>query len=247
MAEEFIEHAPPVSAKPEREPDPGEAARLTDLAPRAIAQVPNAPPSRELAVPAPPPSPAAPGRAARAALPLLKAMHKESGGQGRLVEMGDRKHWAANLRAHLKAAQVDRAELYADDATRKHITFHDLKATAGTWMALRGDNPLVIKQRLAHRGLETTMLYVRAAEMVGDAVGEPFPSLPEALLGAPSDGEANGSDGSPQGPAEAPPVGASGAISHARIAHGELTMRNSVEAPGIAQMWKGPRSGAFND
>ncbi len=54
-----------------------------------------------------------------------------------------------------------------NDATRKHITFHDLKATAGTWMALRGDNPLTIMQRLAHRDLKTTLAYVRSAEMLG--------------------------------------------------------------------------------
>jgi integrase len=45
--------------------------------------------------------------------------------------------------------------VFANDATRKHVTFHDLKATGGTWAALRGDNPLAIMERLAHRDLKT--------------------------------------------------------------------------------------------
>ncbi len=111
-------------------------------------------------------------------LPLVHTMKAESDGEGRLVHMGDRKHWAKNLREHLRVAGVERADLYANDETRKHITFHDLKATAGTWMAIRGDNPMVIMQRLAHRDMTTTMLYVRAAEMVGASVGAPFPDVP---------------------------------------------------------------------
>ncbi len=89
------------------------------------------------------------------------------------------KHWAAKRRKHLRMAGVDRAEWFANDTTRKHITFHDLKATAGTWMALRGDNPLTIMQRLAHRDLKTTLIYVRSAEMVD----LPFPALAVSLLG----------------------------------------------------------------
>jgi hypothetical protein len=49
---------------------------------------------------------------------------------------------------------------------RRRTTFHDLKATAVTWMALRGDNPLAIMQRAAHRDVKTTQRYLRAAEMV---------------------------------------------------------------------------------
>jgi hypothetical protein len=114
---------------------------------------------------------------------MLRAMRDESGSCGRVVQMGDRKYWAKRLRTHLKLAGVERAELFIDDTTRKHITFHDLKATAGTWMALRRDSPPAIMQRLAHRDMSTTMMYVRAAEMVGAALGEPFPELPKCLIG----------------------------------------------------------------
>ena len=143
----------------------------------------------------------------RSLLPLLRAMRDECASDGRLVELGDRKHWAKNLRAHLQLAGVDRADLFANDETRKHITFHDLKATAGTWMALRGDNPLAIMQRLAHRDLKTTLIYVRSAEMVGETVGEPFPNLPVSLLGIRE--------------------------THANIARTGSSARDLVEPPGI--------------
>lgn len=46
----------------------------------------------------------------------------------------------------------------------KWITFHDLRATGITWMAVRGDDPLKIKQRAGHASLSTTEGYIRLAE-----------------------------------------------------------------------------------
>jgi len=62
------------------------------------------------------------------------------------------------------------------------ITWHDLRATGLTWMAVRGDDPLKIQQRAGHSDFATTQLYVRTAEAVRDGFGEPFPPLPAALL-----------------------------------------------------------------
>jgi hypothetical protein len=53
-------------------------------------------------------------------------------------------------RQHLQTAGVIRAELFTSDAQRTHITFHDLRATGITWCAVRGDDPLRIKQRAGH-------------------------------------------------------------------------------------------------
>jgi hypothetical protein len=65
------------------------------------------------------------------------------------------------------------------------VTFYDLRATGITWMALRGDNPLTIKQRAGHRRFETTEGYIREAENLRAAnPGEPFPPLPASLLGS---------------------------------------------------------------
>jgi hypothetical protein len=71
------------------------------------------------------------------------------------------------------------------DRTRKAITFYDLRATGITWMALRADNPMAIKQRAGHRRFETTEGYIREAENLRAAdAGAPFPPLPAPLLGS---------------------------------------------------------------
>ena len=81
---------------------------------------------------------------------------------------------ATTLRVHLLAADVTRADLHKNDDHRKHLTFHDLRATGITWAAVRGDNPLRIKQRAGHSGFATTEMYV--AENLGRDSAHPFPS-----------------------------------------------------------------------
>ena len=78
-----------------------------------------------------------------ALLPLLRAMHEKAGGVGRVIPyMPVEKHLAPMLRRDLEVAGVTRADLFASDATRKQLRFHDLRATGITWMAVRGDDPL---------------------------------------------------------------------------------------------------------
>ena len=126
-------------------------------------------------------------------LPLLECMIDEVGGEGLLLqpraERGEkvavpRNGLAGTLRAHLQRAGVTRPALFTHDAYRKNLTFHDLRGTAATWMALRGDGPFVIQQRLGHKDPNTTYLYIREAEAVGEGadIGEPFPPLPRRLL-----------------------------------------------------------------
>lgn len=63
-------------------------------------------------------------------VPLLRAMHKEAGGVGRVFDpLPLEKHLAPMVRRDLKRAGVTRAELFAHDKTRKQMTFHDLRAT----------------------------------------------------------------------------------------------------------------------
>ncbi len=118
-------------------------------------------------------------------LPLLQTMHAEAGGRGQLVEMREQKWWAADLRKHLELAGVTRPELFETDDTRKRLRFHDLRGTGLTWMAIRGDEPLKIQQRAGHRTFEMTQKYIRTAEAVGEAIGDPFPPLPECLIAEP--------------------------------------------------------------
>lgn len=91
---------------------------------------------------------------------------------------------SSRLRKYLKWAGITRAELFARDATRKRLTFHDLRATGITWMALRGDDPLKIQGRAGHANFNTTQGYIREAESHGAGIGEPFPVLPADLVSA---------------------------------------------------------------
>jgi len=86
------------------------------------------------------------------------------------------------FRRCLEAAKLTRAELFADDKTRKNITWHDLRATGLTWMAIRGDDPLKIMQRAGHTDFKTTQGYVREAEAIREGFGDVFPPLPECLF-----------------------------------------------------------------
>ena len=121
-----------------------------------------------------------------AVVPLLRALAEEAGGRGRLVHMPPVEDLAAELRKHLERAGVTRADLFTNDATRKWMTFHDLRATGITWMAVRGDAPLAIKQRAGHKAFTTTEGYIREAEAHRNGFGTVFPPLPLELLGNPS-------------------------------------------------------------
>jgi integrase len=95
---------------------------------------------------------------------------------------------AEALREHLERAGVTRTELFAPPkdgsvaATWAPLTFHDLRGTGVTWMAIRGDEPLVIQQRAGHANFATTQRYLREAETLGKDAGQPFPPLPPQLL-----------------------------------------------------------------
>jgi len=116
--------------------------------------------------------------------PLLRQMHEERDGGERVspVRSTDRK-LSQQLRRCLHIAGLDRAELFADDATRKPLSFHDLRATGITWALVRGDAPFVVMARAGHTDFETTQIYAREAENLrGAAYGTPFPPLPASIL-----------------------------------------------------------------
>ena len=87
---------------------------------------------------------------------------------------------AERLREDLRAAGVTREALFRDDARSKPVTFHDLRATAITWWAVRGDNFLAIQRRAGHSSFATTQRYLREAEDLGE-FGETFPQMPEMI------------------------------------------------------------------
>jgi integrase len=122
-----------------------------------------------------------------AALPLLRKMHEERTGDGVVLErMPRHRDLAEGLRTYLEVAGVKRPELFTTDKTRKAITFHDLRATGLTWMAIRGDEPLRIMQRAGHESFATTQLYVREAEAIREGFGEVFPPLTSLIETSPT-------------------------------------------------------------
>jgi integrase len=116
--------------------------------------------------------------------PLLEAMHRAVRGRGAVAPVrGTDRKLSRQVRRCLKLAGVTRAELFAmRDPTRKAMTFHDLRATGVTWCAVRGDDPLKIKQRAGHASFSTTEGYIREAENLREGFGEVFPPLPSSLL-----------------------------------------------------------------
>lgn len=117
-----------------------------------------------------------------ALLPLLKALFIETKGKGNVFHLPSPGILSRKLKGYLKRAGVTRADLFESDATRKAITFHDLRATGITWCAVRGDEPLKIMQRAGHADLQTTQIYVREAENLAAGFGVVFPHLPPDLL-----------------------------------------------------------------
>jgi integrase len=102
-------------------------------------------------------------------------MHEERTGDAAVFErMPRHRDLAEGLRTYLEVAGVKRTELSTTDKTRKAITFHDLRPTGLTWMAIRVDEPLRIMQRAGHENFQTTQLYVREAEAIRDGFGEVF-------------------------------------------------------------------------
>ena len=124
----------------------------------------------------------------RSLLPLLREMHTEAGGEGKatgtvVTAMPPREEWAERLRKYLGWAGVTRADLFADDATRRQISFHDLRHTGITWRAVRGDEPLKVMRAAGHDDLRTTQRYINEAQTFeGSSFGEPFPPVPLSLL-----------------------------------------------------------------
>lgn len=118
--------------------------------------------------------------------PLLLAIKAEGGGKrGRLIDLPHEGDLSERLRRYLRWVGVTREDLHIEnDPHRCPITFHDLRATGITWRALRGDNPLAIQRAAGHQDLATTQIYIRIAEDLGKAAGEPFPELPASLLGS---------------------------------------------------------------
>lgn len=161
-------------------------------------------------------------------LPLLRMLASGAG-----IEMpAHEKNLSDILRKMLKKAGVARAELHETTATRKAITFHDLRSTGITWLAIRGDDPLKIMQRAGHSDFKTTQGYIREAEAVREGFGEVFPPLPACLLDTPQ----SGFPGDPGNPPEGRDSNLSRNLSQASQLSETTVRRRGLEPP-----WELPR------
>jgi hypothetical protein len=113
-------------------------------------------------------------------LPLLEKMHEEAGKEGKVIgAMPPRESLASRLRKYIEWAGVTRADLFANDETRRRIDFHDLRHTGITLRAVRGDEPLKVQRAACHDDLRTTQRYINEAQTFeGASFGEPFPDVP---------------------------------------------------------------------
>src|SRR5581483_3759451 len=95
--------------------------------------------------------------------PLLEAMQGDD--DQAVIEIPVGGGFAEVLRSDLVRAGCDRAALTANDATRRPLSFHDLRHTYGTWRAVRGDDTMKISRAMGHTNVETTQRYINDAEV----------------------------------------------------------------------------------
>jgi hypothetical protein len=90
---------------------------------------------------------------------------------------------ARSLRDDLAAAGVGGSDLFVEgDPLQQHLTFHHLRDTGLTWMAVRGDDPVRIQWRAGDAQLSMTEEYIAAGRNVGAGFGRPFPPPPLNLI-----------------------------------------------------------------
>jgi integrase len=135
-----------------------------------------------------------------ALLPLIRAMHAESGGTGRMLPSVYATP-ARHLRSHLMRSGVGRAALFARSKTQRQITARDLRGTTASWYALceqmadagmavigRRATGLTARDVLGHSGWTTTeQYYEKGRRLKLDKHGHPFGPLLADLVSGQSD------------------------------------------------------------
>jgi integrase len=116
-------------------------------------------------------------------LPLLRVLVDQKKPMDHLLVVRAHNRCATKLRADLLKAGVTRTALHVETEQTAHLTFHNLKDTCGTHMAVRRDPPQDIQWRLAHKDAKTTEIYIGEARYAAGAnFGEPLAPLPPDLL-----------------------------------------------------------------
>jgi len=140
----------------------------------------------------------------RGALPPTAPLFVDTDG-----ERLDPSFGADRFREHLRAAGVDRAELFERSKARMHIRLHDTRATFVTLALANGRTETWVADRTGHRSSDMINRYRRAARTAAElGLGELARldvAIPELRPGGEGEGPDGGPGEVPPGPGEVPP------------------------------------------
>jgi len=95
---------------------------------------------------------------------------------------------ASRLREDLETAGITRPALLIETPTTAHLTFHNLRDTCLTHMAVRRDPPHDVQWRAGHTTLAMTEKYIAEARYeAGPSFGEPLAPLPTVVINPDAD------------------------------------------------------------
>ncbi|MDB4945885.1 MAG: hypothetical protein JWP97_5419 [Labilithrix sp.] len=116
-------------------------------------------------------------------LPLLRVLVEGKKPDEHLVSVRAHNRCASQLREDLQTAGCTRPALFVEDEMRAHLTFHNLRDTCLTHMAVRRDPPQDVQWRAGHTTPKQTEEYIGNARYeAGPTFGTPLAPLPAALL-----------------------------------------------------------------
>ena len=121
-------------------------------------------------------------------LPLLERIARDGKAEDRvapIIAATDEYYRPGLFRSFLKAAGVDRAELYTETGTHLMIDFRSLRDSGITHRFLAGERAEVVQRESGHFDMATTLGYAKEVSSRGGRYGVPFPTLPDDLIEPP--------------------------------------------------------------
>jgi integrase len=116
-----------------------------------------------------------------AALKRWREIQKEPPSTAKVFTVVDHTHLPEDLRAHLKAAGVTRADLFATTATHRQINVHGLRATFVTTSLANGKTETWVMDRTGHESSQMVNRYRRQARTWAELDLGPLTPLDQAI------------------------------------------------------------------
>ncbi len=127
-------------------------------------------------------------------LPLLERIARERGAEDRVcpvVAGTPEKNRADIYREHLQTADVDHAPFYVETPTHLMINFRWLRDSGITWRFLAEHRESVVQHEAGHEHIRTTLGCAKEVQDRQGRYGDPFPALPDDLIGPSEPGPPN--------------------------------------------------------